>query len=280
MSHRSFGDQEAESFVRRYNATPQAELLGLSPDELGQLLDGDWRTVGAVRLNPALEPDQVAQAWAYRAGLDLLRLIQERGPAGVTATGNLNRQFVATALDAVEFPAGFVEQVREMNKVVNEDDVWLLQDLRLALVAAGYLRRQRGFRVTAEGRAVIEHPTETAGRFFLRLFLARTGLSRSLIDSEGTWFRSPVGPALYLLSRHARDWVDPEALAERILLPHLLSESTSLQLEVLAYSWVIHPCVEFGLLEQSGGLRMLDPRSYRTSRLFGEFVRFRFDRDR
>jgi hypothetical protein len=36
--------------MREYNERPQDALSGLSPDEVAQLLNGDWRTQGALRL--------------------------------------------------------------------------------------------------------------------------------------------------------------------------------------------------------------------------------------
>ena len=48
--------------VREYNATPQAVLGGLSPDEIGQLLSGDWISQGALRLNDALTLNELADA--------------------------------------------------------------------------------------------------------------------------------------------------------------------------------------------------------------------------
>jgi hypothetical protein len=40
--------------MREYNTTPQAELGGLSPREMGELLYGDWVPRGALRLAESL----------------------------------------------------------------------------------------------------------------------------------------------------------------------------------------------------------------------------------
>jgi hypothetical protein len=49
-----FGPADVGRAIAGYNAASQRELLDLSPNQVGQLLDGDWRTVGAVRLNQHL----------------------------------------------------------------------------------------------------------------------------------------------------------------------------------------------------------------------------------
>jgi hypothetical protein len=142
--------------------------------------------------------------------------VRDRGPAAATATGNLARKFVALALDAVEFPPGCLEAVRRYNKVINEAHVGPLFPLRLALVAAGFLRRQRGFRITERGRAALEGPADP-GASFGRLFLARMGVDGRWLDQEGLTFRSALGPALFLLGRHGADWVDSLKLTDRLL---------------------------------------------------------------
>ena len=119
-----------------YNAAPQAELLGLSPNQVMQLLDGDWRTTGAVRLTSQLTREQAGRAWAFGAALAFLYLVIDQGSAPVTATGNLTRKFVALAVEALDFPPGYLDRVREYNKVINEPDFGLLFELRHTLVEA------------------------------------------------------------------------------------------------------------------------------------------------
>lgn len=48
--------------MREYNSRPQRELGGLSPDEMGQLLYGDWTSEGALRLTESLSLDELAGA--------------------------------------------------------------------------------------------------------------------------------------------------------------------------------------------------------------------------
>ncbi len=259
-----------------YNATPQAELQGLSPNQLAALLDGDWRTKGAVRLNQALPGELANQAWAFRAALDFLRLVRDHGPAPTTATGNLSRKFVAEALNAIEFPPGHLDYVRTYCKVINEPDVGLLHELRITLVNAGFLRRQRGFRITRPGREALEAATTRPGPLFTRLFLAQMGVPGAFLEPDGPTFRSPVGPALFLLRFLAADWVDSLWLTDRLLVPHLFPDLTPMQLGFSAYQWVVAPCLAFGLAEQREDLTRGGLSSVRITPLFGQFIEFVF----
>ena len=265
-------------YLNGYNSRPQAELLGLSPNQLAQLLDGDWRTVGALRLNQSLSQEQVNRSWAFPAAMAFLRLVRDHGPASATATGNLTRKFVATCLETLEFSPKYLAELREMNRVINEPDVSRLFELRITLVAAGYLRRRTGFRLTRLGRQALDAPPSEAGRIFARLFLARMGVTGDLLDQEGLVFRSPLAPALYQmhLTRGAR--IESRELSERLLLPHLVEHETVFQLSSLAYRWVIAPCLEFGLAERhEGNWKLGDPTLTWITPLFGEFVRFVWD---
>ena len=262
-----------------YNAAPQAELLGLSPNQLMQLLDGDWRTTGAVRLTSRLTGDLAGRAWAFRAALAFMRLVITQGSAPVTATGNLTRKFVALAVEALDFPPGYLDRIRQYNKVINEPDVGRLFELRHTLVEAGYLRGRAGFRVTPLGRKALELVAVEPGAVFRRLFLARMGLTGNILDKEGVTFRSPLGPALFLLQERAADWIESPALMGALLIPHLVPHQTVYQLGSLAWQWVVAPCRDFGLVDVREGARLIEPDHVRITPLFGEFISFRFDLD-
>ncbi len=253
------------------------DLPGLSPNRLAQLLDGDWRSIGAVRLAATLPANRVDEAWAYRAAFRLLGLIRDQGAAPVTATGNLNRKFVAQALETLDFTAEELDLVHRYNKVVNEDDVPRLRELRETLVTCGYVRRQRGFRVTALGRRLLDGKAGTPGETFRRLFMGRMGIPRPCLDREGEPFRTPLGPALYLLKRRAAGWIEQLELDDGLLIPWLVPHETRHQLGGMAYRWVVAPALDFGLVERKPKAELLDPSYLRTTPLFGEFVSFRFE---
>lgn len=263
--------------IDRYNQAPQDELFGLSPDELAQLYRGDWRTVGAVRLRPDLDSARLAGVWAFDAALDLLRLIHENRVAPTTAGGNLNRKFMALVLERLTFEPAYLEDLRRYHKVIDEPDVGPVFDLRMALVAAGYLQRRNGFRVTPLGRRTLEQVATEPGPAFQRLFLARMGIHQPFLDEVGLEFQSPLGPALCLLGRGAGEWVDVPEITSRLLLPWLVPHETLVQLHMLASWWVLNPCVEFGLLARREEPPPRWRSEVRLTPLFSDFVKFAFE---
>ncbi|MBX3146252.1 MAG: hypothetical protein KF785_05735 [Gemmatimonadales bacterium] len=275
-----FLNAELARIATRYNATPQPELLGLSPDQVEALFVGDWRTIGAVRLAAGLNREQVSRGWFFPAALELLRLVSEHRIAPVTATGNLSRKFVAEALERLTFPPGELEAMRQFNKVINEPDAWHLLRLRETLVDAGWLRRRKGFLVSSAGRAALAAAASEPGPSFRWLFLAAVGITGRFLEGEGIPFQTGVGPALYLLRREAREWAEGSYLSHCLLIPSLFRDCPPAQLTWMAYDFVLHPATDFGLLEKQPGPTLLEPTLYRVTPLFGEFVSFRFPNDR
>jgi hypothetical protein len=186
---------EANAFLARrtaeYNAAPQAELGGLTPEEMFELLNGDWETTGPLRLNADLPlPDLLGSAF-LKNGRHVLSAAAERNGIRATAAGNLNRQFVATLLDPDAWPGSYVQEVIEHSKVVNEADLWPLHILRVVLEVAGLLtRRADAFRATRGGRELLDDAR--AGALQARLFR--------------TFFRAFN---LAYLSRYGADEADP-----------------------------------------------------------------------
>jgi hypothetical protein len=91
--------------VREYNATPQAVLDGLSPEEMGQLLSGDWISQGALRLNDALTLNELADAALLADARTLLDFVASEGPVKETTARNLPRAVVAKLLPRLRIPA-------------------------------------------------------------------------------------------------------------------------------------------------------------------------------
>ncbi|HEY4219139.1 MAG TPA: hypothetical protein VGM67_18480 [Gemmatimonadaceae bacterium] len=58
-----------------YNATPQRELGGLSPDQMAQLLYGDWAESGAVRLDQTVTLAECSDAALFADARTLLDFV-------------------------------------------------------------------------------------------------------------------------------------------------------------------------------------------------------------
>ena len=90
---------DAQRFMDRrmeeYNARPQEELRGLSPNQVSQLMYGDWLDEGAMRLNTHLSLGELAHVNPLHNARLILRYVSERSPVQLTAAGNLRRSAVA-----------------------------------------------------------------------------------------------------------------------------------------------------------------------------------------
>jgi len=217
--------REATAFLARrtaeYNAAPQAELGGLSPTEMFELLGGDWETTGPLRLNADLTLAELAASTFLRNGRHVLSAAAERNGIRATTAGNLNRQFVATLLDPAAWPGSLVEEVLEYNKVVNEADLWPLHILRVVLEVAGLLtRRADAFRATRRGRDLLDdaHAGALQARLF-RTFFREFNLAylTRLAADEGDPIQRFVPFCLLRLSAAGGGWHTAHELAPDLL---------------------------------------------------------------
>lgn len=282
--------EEAQAFLDRaaaaYNQQPQDELGGLSPDQMHDLLQGDWFTTGPLRLNPEIEPDHVGHTDLLVNARIFLTAVQEAGGIKATATGNLPRAFVALMMERQRFPAGYVDDIRRYNKTINEDDVFLLHVLRVILEVAKLTRRFRGkFVLRPAGRELLGE--SRAGKLYMRLF--RTVFREfNLAYVDGGGPESPrlqhtVAFSLYRLSTAARVWRDPHELATEVVLPAVYDEMVDPHWDDAAPIGIsvrlLQPLVWFGLLERRD---LPSPNSFdrpyevRKTDLFDRFIRFRF----
>ena len=140
--------------VGDYNRTPLEELGGISPAQAQALIEEGLDGDGLLRIAEDLSPDELETSdFLHNARLFLGRLEETRGVKATTA-GNLTRAFVAEMLEAMRLPAGYLNDIHRMNKVVNEEDAWVLHVLRVNLEIAGLVKRRKGtFSITRKGRA-------------------------------------------------------------------------------------------------------------------------------
>ena len=272
-----------------YNATPQAELSGLSPAQAHALLGGDWKGGGPLRLAEDLALGQLVGAPMLTNARILLQSAIERDGLPTTKAGNLRRVVVTEMLERMTWPDGYAERVRDMNKAINEDDVWGLHILRVVLGVAGLLRRRKGqFRVTRESRKLAGE--QRAGSLLAHLFRAYFhdfNLAYGDRDAAAPGLQAVVPLLLWRIGAEARDWVDPEALAEKVLPDSLRNDPED---PPMVSDWgvtrckrrVVEPLVGFGLLEE----RVVSPSTVkwwkrrvevRVAPLFDHLLKFSWD---
>lgn len=275
--------------THEYNATPQAALGGLSPDEMGELLYGDWAARGALRLNEALTLPEVADAPILADARTLLDFIASEGPVKETTARNLPRAVVATLLPRLRMPAPelMAGDIGEPPPL-NEGDVLWLSALRHCLMFAGLLMRRKGLRISARGRKLLS--PDRAGELYALLFrtVFRTLDLRALSrDDRHARLQSTIAYSFHKLRATARDWRSSEALAEVAWLERAKDPPTEWEsrhhMDFRHYTFrqrVLDPLVQFGLLEH----RVLPTEErwrklveYRLTPLFDRLIRFEFD---
>lgn len=277
-------EAEVQAFVSRrmaeYNATPQPELGGLSPQQAASLFSGDWETSGALRL-PSLPAVDVADAPILKDARVVLETLAEQ-PLSATATGNLNRAAVRLLLDRGATQDPWLDDLRAKNRAINELEAFPLHLVRITCELGHLLRRARGaFRITRRGRELVAG--DRAGELFRTLFITyHRDLNHEYV-SRG-WpnpaLQQTVAFCFHQLGRLARDWVTPEAIAADAVLPAAHPRQDPGGFDELAIQFsarVVHPLVRFGLLERRplpGRASELGDHEIRKTPVFDRFLRF------
>lgn len=273
-----------ERAIRERPDVSLAELGGLSPLQVWRLLSADWEGEGsAVWLDEGLELEDMEGARTVHNARAFLGALLETDGTRATSAGNLNRAFVEAMVERLAWRPGFVEDLREWTRVLNEADVRPLHTLRVVLELAGLVRRTKGaFRATRRAERLL--PPEAAGRLLALLF--RTffrELNLAWLDraNEAHAFQETVAFALYRFGVVAGEWRSPEELAGELCLPSVRDavpagerhDSLALILEMR----FLDPLEGFGLAElreECGESRRLPRRFYRKTKLFGWFLDF------
>jgi hypothetical protein len=294
MQGRSFANlADAQRFldaqVHAYNTRPQRELGGLTPTDMFELLNGDWETSGALTVNSALGPDEIGDPELLHNARVLLTTLRDDGPAKATAGGNLAREFVTRVLPRLRWSDGHLDDVRRVNKVINEVDVGRLMTLRYVLAYAGLIHRRKGFHISPAGRRLLDD----ARRGELLALLVRTFFRRlDLRDVDGSdredGLQSTIAFTLWKLRAAAAEWVTPSHLVDVAWLESakdpLPPDAQPFELESREWCFrhrVLDPLVAFGVLESRdlpSPSRWLRRIEVRTTALYDRLFLFRFGR--
>ncbi len=282
---------DAQRFIdarmREYNTRPQPELGGLSPVQMSELLAGDWETTGPLRLDATLGSREIGEPEFLYNAVALLTMLRDDGPAKATAGGNLSRETVTRVLPRLHFEEGYLDDLRRMNKVLNEGDVGGLEILRYVLGFAGLIHRRKGFRISPAGRTLLDDTRR--GELFVLLFRTffRTLDLRSIDGRDrDAGLQQTIAFTFWKLRTEAEAWVTPAHLAGAAWLESAvdpLPPESPLDDDVFR-KWrfqrrVLDPLVEFGLLE-SRDLPRKDrwerPIELRKTPLYDRLLRFDF----
>jgi hypothetical protein len=294
LSRRSFENEaDVQRFLdarmQSYNTRPQPELGGLSPMQMSELLAGDWHTIGALRVNETLSPDDVGDPDILHNAVAFLTTLRDEGPAKATAGGNLSREFVGRMLPRLRFRPGYLEDVRRMNKVIDEADVWPLGILRHLLELARLVNRRKGFfHLSVTNRAFVQQ--ERRGALLALLF--HTFFQRMDLRFVEGWagdegLQQTIAFTFWKLRTEADTWTLPAHLAEVAWLestkdPVTVSYTSEADFRAGRFRRrVLDPLVSLGLLESRdlpAANRWEHPIEVRKTPLYDRLLQFTFDR--
>ena len=252
---------------------------------LKSLYDADWEDVrGVIRFSADAKQGELARADVFHNAHIFLNALLEEGGTPLTATGNLTRAFVGRVFDRLHLEKNYRTSVRSVCKVINEQDVWPLHEVRL-LAEYGKLvaRRNKRFVVTKLGRELLAD--ERAGELFRRLFLTyfRTmDLCYLVHVREQPEIQATLAITLWRLEQMAENWRAVKGMAAQILPPRVLKHLVSQQRgdfdnpDYFVSAYVLAPLRDFGLLERQreSEWRVGENDTIRVTPLFRRFIGF------
>jgi hypothetical protein len=186
---------------------------------------------------------------------------------------------VAEMFEIMEWPGLDKEGAFQFHKVINEPDFLPVQFVRVLLQGAKLFRTRRGTLVPSRvGKKMLvegRHGALQALLFHVALWHLNLGyFDRNPVQS---WPQNDVGIVLWSLSVSENDWLNPETLTRLCTVPVIgVLESAW---DVGSYAMearILRPLMWFGLLEQRSekGTGLVEPRLYRKTSLFDQFVKF------
>ena len=196
--------------LRRLSATQAARLIYLEA----------WDS-GAIALDRGLEPEELAGSLLLRQARTLLQRLAVDEGVKLTTTGRFPRAYVDEMLDALGWRDHSRRTAGSSGKTLNEMDVWPLHVMRLLLEVARLTRKRKGrLHLTREGRRLL--PPERAGELLAVLFHAMFrdfNLAYFSYARLGGHMQTQAVLTLYMIGCEARDWISPEELMRRSVVP-------------------------------------------------------------
>ncbi len=246
----------ARLYCDRYNREPQADLLGLSPDQVCWLADFPLEgTHELLRLDTSLGRDDLADIPVVRDAECFLRALAEAEPVKMTSAGNLPRDLAKRLFDEVDR-----SRWKKYIKFRSETDSMPLHTLRLVLTMGGWARKLKGrFQLTKRGREVSERGfmgTDYSDLF--RAFTRRFNWKYQDSFPDFDIIQRSYLFSLYLVHRKARTFVADYALAPHFVraFPAVLADAGMIESEIYpAFShcyqvrFLDRFCAYFGLVE-------------------------------
>ena len=259
---------------------------GLSPSQVSRLIYEGWESQQPpVVLNRELSLNEVGKAEILTNARVFLSALLESKGTKATSAGNLNRKFVRQMVETMSWPSGFVEDLKSFSKTWNEEDVFLLHILRVTLALGGLVRKYKGsFRITKKGERLTQEGA--AGELYATLFHAffrkfNLGYLDRLPECPGV--QQTIAYTLFMVGRHATNWVSPQKLAGKLFLPAVSAQIPLSPYDIddealISETRILRPLVRLGLIEcqhsKDRALFRLPLGRVRKTALFDTFLHF------
>lgn len=232
--------------------TPSA-WAHLEPHSVKALLEPPGETSQALRLTPHEVSVETALAvpMVIAARL-LLGLAVKQGGLVLTPAGFLKRADVWHVFDRTEWPGYDKAETLAMNKVINEQDAYGVFFTRVALQAAGLLRKRAGvLKVTRVGKSMLADEAAPAllGELLQAVFW-RMNLQNFDRNPLQFWPQHHVGLVLWGVSVTAHGWSSAEHLTPLCTIMGTIDQPAVHDLPGFAMATrVLRPLTWLGLME-------------------------------
>ena len=256
----------------------------LQPASVKALLEPPGRLPKALRITPDDVPVEIALAvpMVIAARL-LLELAVKQGGLVLTAAGFLKRADVWQVFDQTEWPGYDKATTLAMNKVINEQDAYGVFFTRVALQAAGLLRKRAGvLRATRVAKSMLADEAAPAllGDLFQAVFwkMNLQDFDRNPLEF---WPQHHAGLALWCLSVTAHKWSSADHLTPLCTIMATIDDSVAHDLPGYAMkSRVLRPLTWLGLMESRTQKRASGwghNADYRKTALFDQMLKFKVE---
>jgi hypothetical protein len=155
----------ADEVTTKYNKEPQAAFLGLSPEQLANMMYFPFEaTSDVVSINTDLiTPDTFKGIPIVKNTIFFLTALAEKEPLKSTTKGNLPRAFAERLFQEID-DSGFKEWI----KFRSEEDSLKIMSLRHVLTLCGWMKKRKQlFTLTQKGRQILSQGF--CGEHFLHL---------------------------------------------------------------------------------------------------------------
>lgn len=273
-----------QEMMDRRNTAPDAEMGGLSPEQVSRLIYLPWDDNNfPLKFNKELSCSDIKDSIFFtNTAIFLKTLVEMEKEPTATAGGSLNRKIVKKLFDTLILDEDDKRFVLGYNKVINEIDVFPLHVARIVCESAGIIhKRKNKFLVTKKYQNLLSE--DKTGELYHLLFNAYfRKFNIGYLDVSPDWdcIQDTVAYSLHRIGEVACDNIDMEDLSNKMLLPAVKDEVNASLTPYTSIEWIlstriVEPLQGFGLLECSYIKKKWQSElaTVRKTELFDKFIR-------